>query len=151
MPFRNPKDVTTPDSVYQPIVADLSRFSQVPLAQMSGILRVDLPTVSCQIMYELQRFSLDTLYVMLAAEGTRRFGNGARLYLQELYVVAVDKRTRQPNFRSVLPFRSLRMSIGVKDDIPSRNVFPVVVGKNLTLVDSANWQFNREQVRNFLK
>ncbi|OQR71837.1 vascular non-inflammatory molecule 2-like, partial [Tropilaelaps mercedesae] len=91
--IRNPRDVLTPDSIYQPIATDMSRFDQVPLVRMAGTLRIDLLTASCQIIYELQRPSDETLYIMLAAEGTRRFGNGDRLYMQELYVVAVNKKT----------------------------------------------------------
>lgn len=96
-------------------------------------------------MYELRRLPENVLYVMMAAEGTRSFGNGDRLYMQELYVIAVDKKTRQPSLCSGTPFRSLRMNIGIRDELPSRKVFPFVMGDNLSLVDSSKWRFNPEQ------
>lgn len=97
-------------------------------------------------MYELERLPENVLYVMMASEGIRSFGNGDRLYLQELYVMSVDKTTRQPSFMCGSRFRSLRMSIGIKDDIPSRKVFPFVMGDNLSLIDSSKWRFNPQQV-----
>ncbi|XP_022662573.1 vascular non-inflammatory molecule 2-like isoform X1 [Varroa destructor] len=144
--IRNPKDIVTPSSVYQPIATDLSRFNKVPLLQTCGTVRFNLLTISCRVRYELRCPSKNILYSMFAAEGTRGFGNGDCLYLQELYVIAVDKETRQPSLHSGSPFRTLSIRIDVKDDCRPQKAFPFVIGDYLSLVDSSKWQFNRDKV-----
>lgn len=144
--FRNPKDIVTPSSVYQPIATDLSRFNKVPLLQTCGTVRFNLLTVSCRVRYELRCPSKNILYSMFAAEGTRGFGNGDFLYLQELYVIAVDEETRQPSLHSGSPFRTLSIRIDVKDDCRPQKAFPFVIGDYLSLVDSSKWQFNQDKV-----
>ncbi|XP_003741959.1 vascular non-inflammatory molecule 2 [Galendromus occidentalis] len=141
--IREPKDVLTPDT-YQPIIGDLKRFDRLVLRDKSGILKIDLPTISCQIMYELRGLSQDVIYFMMAADGIRRFGNGDSLYLQELYIVALNKQSREVSVVSGNPFRTLRLSMGIKNENQRRTVFPIVVGDNLSLIGPERWQFDHE-------